>query len=953
MKKIISVAVCLWSVGLFAASSITSAPAPGIRNVYLVGSGGVTANKLVKKDSTGTAVIALTTSDTQALGLAEATVASGSYVTVDELGSKLVCAFDAATTTNDFVIISTTAAASCHDSGTAAYGGTTAPTGTIGIVNQTIGSAGTAQMQLFGATASSSSSGPCPTCVVVVGTSPTQIPTYDGANGITGGVLSQANTSGVDSLLSSDGNVLGLGNGGAGTSMQGNDLNFGQGNIVNLQEVSGTNGDINLLTGTVHLKNMVAGGTQVFINPDNANAFGSSGLGNTNVGYTEYVNATSGVIKVAPPSSALGTHTLTLPDVTGTLCTTSTCAGTVTSIATTGPIGGGTITSTGTITCTTCLTGSTPANHGVMFGAGTQALSNSTAGASGTILFGQGAAADPSFAAMSGDATITGSGVFTLATVNAGPGACGDATHVCAVTTNGKGLVTAQTATAITGVAASSVPFSGVSAATNTNALVVGTGGSLGVSGTGAINATTLLGSTWASPAAIGSTTPSSATFTSTTFGGISGNTAIDASGNFTSVAPSSVIGSGGNLGFSGTGILNANRISSVSLSGLCQTGGTGCPISIATATNLAGAANSGWYNSASGTTSPITSTNNGLVATNGSGVPAVVSTLPNGPLGTSQTWTVMQNFSVSTSTPVALISNNSAGTILSFSNNSSSGNLYNIEAPGSASGAGVLTNNGLVYHDVTNSRYPFWYSNGANAGIWSISAGIFGWSSNATDPRGTGTVASLDTGMQRKSAGVICSSTAPASSANCLGTFEGSHLIADTDLVIAGGTALTGTTGTGGAIVKSVSPALTGSPTVNAKNICLTDGTNCPGNSLAGHTDYWNLQSGLFSLSTLVGAVYYEPQPPTNGAVQLIARLSGTISCTVAPVIQVMDMGVSVSTVYAGATQVQALTTGTGDGTYISSTSVTLSAGHYYGLGFSSGTCITAPTFDITWQLN
>ena len=45
----------------------------------------------------------------------------------------------------------------------------------------------------------------------------------------------------------------------------------------------------------------------------------------------------------------------------------------------------------------------------------------------------------------------TGSQAFTLAAVNSSPGACGDATHVCAITTNGKGLTTAQTATAITG----------------------------------------------------------------------------------------------------------------------------------------------------------------------------------------------------------------------------------------------------------------------------------------------------------------------------------------------------------------------------------------------------------------------------------------------------------------------------------------------------------------------
>lgn len=44
----------------------------------------------------------------------------------------------------------------------------------------------------------------------------------------------------------------------------------------------------------------------------------------------------------------------------------------------------------------------------------------------------------------------SGSQVLTFATVNSGPGSCGDATHVCELTTNGKGLVTAQTAVAIT-----------------------------------------------------------------------------------------------------------------------------------------------------------------------------------------------------------------------------------------------------------------------------------------------------------------------------------------------------------------------------------------------------------------------------------------------------------------------------------------------------------------------
>ncbi len=52
-----------------------------------------------------------------------------------------------------------------------------------------------------------------------------------------------------------------------------------------------------------------------------------------------------------------------------------------------------------------------------------------------------------------GDATTpSGGGVqpLTLNTVNGSPGSCGDATHVCQVTTDGKGRTTAQTAVAIT-----------------------------------------------------------------------------------------------------------------------------------------------------------------------------------------------------------------------------------------------------------------------------------------------------------------------------------------------------------------------------------------------------------------------------------------------------------------------------------------------------------------------
>lgn len=55
--------------------------------------------------------------------------------------------------------------------------------------------------------------------------------------------------------------------------------------------------------------------------------------------------------------------------------------------------------------------------------------------------------------ALTGDVTAIGPGpaAATLATVNTSPGICGDATHVCQITTNGKGLTTSQTAVAISG----------------------------------------------------------------------------------------------------------------------------------------------------------------------------------------------------------------------------------------------------------------------------------------------------------------------------------------------------------------------------------------------------------------------------------------------------------------------------------------------------------------------
>ena len=53
------------------------------------------------------------------------------------------------------------------------------------------------------------------------------------------------------------------------------------------------------------------------------------GVAGTTVGTLGFANATSGLITLSPPTGALGSVALTLPGTSGTLCTTTTCTGTV------------------------------------------------------------------------------------------------------------------------------------------------------------------------------------------------------------------------------------------------------------------------------------------------------------------------------------------------------------------------------------------------------------------------------------------------------------------------------------------------------------------------------------------------------------------------------------------------------------------------------------------------
>ena len=139
------------------------------------------------------------------------------------------------------------------------------------------------------------------------------------------------------------------------------------------------------------------------------------------------------------------------------------------------------ITGVGVISCPTC-------------GTGTGTVSTTGSPASPELSCFSGSVTNTN-CNLSGDATTTNTAAVTLATVNSGPGTCGDATHVCQVTTNGKGLTTTQTQVAITGIPASAVPFSGITSSTNTTAaMVVGAGASLDYTSTGTIDASNALG---------------------------------------------------------------------------------------------------------------------------------------------------------------------------------------------------------------------------------------------------------------------------------------------------------------------------------------------------------------------------------------------------------------------------------------------------------------------------
>lgn len=98
-------------------------------------------------------------------------------------------------------------------------------------------------------------------------------------------------------------------------------------------------------------------------------------------------------------------------DHTGKGCASNSGGGSVTSVSLSAPLGGGTVTTSGTLGTTTFTA------HGALVGESTSAIAATAAGTDGQLFLGV-SAADPAFATLSRDCTITNAGAITCTKTN-------------------------------------------------------------------------------------------------------------------------------------------------------------------------------------------------------------------------------------------------------------------------------------------------------------------------------------------------------------------------------------------------------------------------------------------------------------------------------------------------------------------------------------------------------
>ncbi|MDP4232875.1 MAG: hypothetical protein Q8913_05890 [Bacteroidota bacterium] len=242
-----------------------------------------------------------------------------------------------------------------------------------------------------------------------------------------------------------------------------------------------------------------------------------------------------------------------------------------TTITASGLINGGSFQNTGG-TFTASGTGAITATS-LNAGAGLITTSgNITTTGTGTITAANGLTVSAGGANITGPLTLSSTSPVVLPVANGGPGTAGQV-----FVSNAAGVAPSWT----TALTVATIPFSNITSGINTGqTLQVGTGSTLNFTGTGTINASTLLGNTWASPQAIGTGTAAAGTFTNltTTTGGLNlNNNGITNTGSIagaTTITANGLITTSGNITTTGTGTITSAGLLTASNGLSVTTGG-------------------------------------------------------------------------------------------------------------------------------------------------------------------------------------------------------------------------------------------------------------------------------------------------------------------------------------------------------------------------------------------
>ncbi|MDR3489798.1 MAG: tail fiber domain-containing protein [Bradyrhizobium sp.] len=372
---------------------------------------------------------------------------------------------------------------------------------------------------------------------------------------------------------------------------------------------------------------------------------------------TQFVNLTTQVSGVLSPANGgagvnNGSNTLTLGGSMTTAGAFTTVGAFPTILTTTGSTSvtlptSGTLLSTASSIAASQLTGTVPVANGgtgdttltafgVMVGAGTSGVVIVGPGSAGQLFVGQGAA-NPAFATISGDLTLTSSGVATVASIG------GKAVTLAgALTTAGAFPLTLTT----TGATSVTLPASGTLLSSTSS---IGTAQLTGIiapanGGTGVANTATItLGGAINTAGAFTTAGAFSLTVTTTASTSVTMPTSGTLLSTASSIPASQLTGTiavaNGGTGDTaltahglmvGEGSSNVANLGPGTASQMLQSGGSGADPVWSTATWPATTtANQILYSSASSTVSGLATANNGVLVTGATGIPSIASTLP------------------------------------------------------------------------------------------------------------------------------------------------------------------------------------------------------------------------------------------------------------------------------------------------------------------------------------